>query len=405
VKNARKQRGLQIAKVARIDQKGSTYLVPSMSGNGRYTVDPAASTCTCPDCQKGNKCKHIFAVEFIMSRKTTTNKDGSTTVTETVAFKAIKRTTYPQNWPAYNEAQTKEQDEFRRLLGDLCSGIETPAQSGRGQRRLPLSDAVFAVVYKVYSTFSGRRFISDLRTAQADGYISKTPHFNSIYNALENPDLTPILTQLIEESSKPLAAVETDFAVDSTGFTGSRFVRWYDHKYNVVRQDHDWVKVHICCGVKTNIITAVEIHDRNASDMPQLPLLVDATAKNFTISEVSADKGYSSKANHEAIAKHGATPFIAFKKNATARRADGMFAKMFHYFSFNQDAFFAHYHKRSNVESTFSMIKGKFGDAVRSKSGVAMKNEALCKLLAHNICCVIHAMYELGVNPKFGLSA
>jgi hypothetical protein len=47
------------------------------------------------------------------------------------------------------------------------------------------------------------------------------------------------------------------------------------------------------CGVKTNVVTAVEIHDMNAADAPQLPALVDVTAKNFTIREVSADKGYT----------------------------------------------------------------------------------------------------------------
>ena len=29
--------------------------------------------------------------------------------------------------------------------------------------------------------------------------------------------------------------------------------------------------------------------------------------------------------------------------------------------------FMEHYHMRSNVESAFSMVKGKFGDSVRSK--------------------------------------
>jgi transposase len=411
--NAREERGIQIAKVARIDRKGDSYLVPSMSGNGRYTVDPVAATCTCPDCQQnGNKCKHIFAVEFAMKRETTTNVDGSTTVTETVAIKAVQRTTYPQNWPAYNEAQTNEQDQFQRLLKDLCSNIETPApKSAKGGRpSIPLRDAVFATVFKIYSTFSGRRFISDLRTAHAEGLISKLPHFNSIFNYLDNPALTSILMHLIEESAKPLAAVESDFAVDSSGFTASRFVRWFDVKYNMVRQEHDWVKVHTCCGVKTNVITAVEILDKNAPDSPLLPQLVDATAKNFTINEVSADKGYSSKDNHDAIVKHGATPFIAFRKNAGDNSRSqkgrmsksGAWEKMFHFFSFKQDEFLAHYHKRSNVESTFSMIKAKFGDAVRSKTNVAMKNEALCKLLAHNICCLISAMYELGIKPSLG---
>ena len=81
---------------------------------------------------------------------------------------------------------------------------------------------------------------------------------------------------------------------------------------------------------------------------------------------------------------------------------EGVWNKMFHFFSFKKDEFMAHYHKRSNVESTFSMIKAKFGDAVRSKTETAMKNEALCKLLAHNICCLVSAIYELGIDPTFG---
>jgi hypothetical protein len=35
---------------------------------------------------------------------------------------------------------------------------------------------------------------------------------------------------------------------------------------------------------------------------------------------------------------------------------------MFHCFQFNRDEFLQHYHKRSNVEPTFSMIKAKFRD-------------------------------------------
>ena len=30
-----------------------------------------------------------------------------------------------------------------------------------------------------------------------------------------------------------------------------------------------------------------------------------------------------------------------------------------------------------------------------------MKNEALCKILCHNICCLIQAMHEFGVRPDF----
>ena len=60
-----------------------------------------------------------------------------------------------------------------------------------------------------------------------------------------------------------------------------------------------------------------------------------------------------------------------------------------------------HYHKRSNVESTFSMIKAKFGDSLRSKTDTAIANEALAKVLCHNVCCLIQSHHELGIEPVF----
>ncbi len=241
--------------------------------------------------------------------------------------------------------------------------------------------------------------MSDLREVHTKGYIRAVPHYNSIFNYLDNPALTPILRALITESSLPRKVVEADFAVDSSGFTTSRFIRWVDHKYGVVRQQHDWVKVHLMCGVKTNVVTSVEIRERDASDTKILPDLIQATAAYFDMREISADKGYSSVNNVNVIASHGAMPY-AFK-SIHSGKAGGLWEKMFHYFAFNRQEFLQHYHKRSNVESTFSMIKAKFRDHVRSRTDIAMTNEVLCKILAHNICCVIQAMYELGIEPAF----
>ena len=75
---------------------------------------------------------------------------------------------------------------------------------------------------------------------------------------------------------------------------------------------------------------------------------------------------------------------------------------MYYHFMVNREDFLAHYHKRSNVETAFSMIKAKFGDAVRSKSHVGQLNEVLCKVLCHNICVLIQATHELGIEPRFG---
>lgn len=70
---------------------------------------------------------------------------------------------------------------------------------------------------------------------------------------------------------------------------------------------------------------------------------------------------------------------------------------------YNREDFLAHYHRRSNVETAFSMIKGKFGDSVRSKSDIGQVNEVLCKVLCHNLCVIIQAIHELKIEPTFGV--
>ncbi|HXT72985.1 MAG TPA: transposase [Candidatus Angelobacter sp.] len=396
---------MELAATRIIVRKKGIWLVPSQFGKDKYQVNltPETPSCTCPDHEtRGVKCKHIFAATFVMKREQ--NADGSTTITESMTVTETRqRTTYPQNWTAYNDAQTHEQDRFQSLLADLCSGLP-PAPPKNGRPPLPLSDAVFSIVFKVYSTVSQRRFISDLREAHERGYIAKVPHFNSISNYLENPALTPLLHDLITESSLPLKSVETDFAVDSSGFATSRFTRWFDIKYGAPKVKQDWVKCHIMCGVKTNVVTAIEIHGQWASDTKLLPALVDSTARNFQIAEVSADKGYASRNNADAIAKTGATPFISFMSSHTGQ-GGGTWSKMYHYFQFKRTEFLQHYHKRSNVESTFSMIKRKFGDSLRSKTDTAMVNETLCKILCHNLVVLIHETHELGIDPVFWTNA
>jgi len=155
--------------------------------------------------------------------------------------------------------------------------------------------------------------------------------------------------------------------------------------------------------VKTNVITSAVITDGDSVDSPKFAPLVKVTTQNgFNIKEMSADKAYSSRENLEAVAGVGGQAYIPFKSNATGKsRGSTLWWKMFLYFQLNQEDFLKHYHKRSNVESTFNMIKAKLGDKLRSKNFLAQKNKLLCKLIAHNIIVLIHEMYELGIKPDF----
>jgi transposase len=125
----------------------------------------------------------------------------------------------------------------------------------------------------------------------------------------------------------------------------------------------------------------------------------------FASLTIASDKAYISSDNLHTTTAHGATPYIPFKSNVNIKRGDDLWKKLFHFYSFKREEFLMHYHKRSNVETTFSMIKAKFGERLRCKTETAQINEALCKVLCHNLCCVIQSMYELGVAPTFGVAA
>jgi transposase len=393
------ERGLAIAESETVKKVKLGWQVPSQSGNGAYVVniDNGEPFCTCQHFEATHKkCQHIYAVEFIEQKET--RPDGTEVETKTM------RVTYAQDWPIYNEVQTHEQEKFVALLRDLCNGIPQPEQTF-GRPRLPLSDVVFSAVYKVYSTMSTRRFMPDLKVAEEKGLVIKSPSCTSNFRSLENPELTPLLKALIEQSASPLRAVESDFAVDSSGFASTTYNRWFDHKWGKERSEAKWVKAHLICGVKTHIVTSVEVTANETADAPQFPKLVNATTKAFTIKEVSADKAYSSKKNINAVIAVNGTPYIPFKSYSKGSQGmckfDAIWQRMWHYYTFNREAFLAHYHKRSNAETAYSMIKMKFGAMVRAKTPITQVNEVLCKILCHNICVLIQSIYELGLEPVF----
>src|SRR5262249_10131592 len=151
-----------------------------------------------------------------------------------------------------------------------------------------------------------------------------------------------------------------------SGFSSSRYTSWYSAKYGKQMEGHDWLKVHLMTGVKTNIVTSVEISGAYAHDTKFFASLVNDTAKYFQIAEVSADKAYSTRANLTVAENKGAKPYIDFRKNAKPDGKNDAWNRLYHLYSLNREEFYKHYHKRSNVEATFSMLKAKFGGSLRS---------------------------------------
>jgi transposase len=399
IKDLRQERGLAIAKNYKITKRDDkTWLVPSQSNSNNYYFVKSnghGATCNCPDCKKngkGHKCKHIFAVEYIVTH--TINELGE------IVEQKIEKKTYTQNWSAYNKAQKEEKEYFLKFLNDLVKNISIESYNF-GRPKSPIQDILYSMIFKVYSGVSGRRFTTDMKFSFENSLISKEVPFTTLKDYFNKKEITKILLNLIKLSSMPLKEVETDFSIDSSGFGTSILGNWSKYKHSTQDRYKKWLKCHIVTGVKTNIISAVNITSEFCNDCPELKELLEKTNEVFKIEEFSGDKAYISKENLEVINNVGAKPFIPFKSNVSenSTHKNGMvWKKTLHYFLFNQDEFMEHYHKRSNAESSFHMVKSKFGDKVKAKNWTAQVNEVLCKIVCHNIYVLIMEMETLGID-------
>jgi transposase len=262
-----------------------------------------------------------------------------------------------RRYDTYHRAQCDEKHRVQLLLRGLCDGIAQPEQTN-GRPRLPLADAVYGMTMKVYTGMSGRRADTDIRECEGKGLVAKAPSYNSVFRYMERADLTPLLRTLVHEAATPLRAVETAFAIDSTGFATNTYARWFDEKFGGEKKCQRWIKLHAQVGTATHVIASVEATESTVGDVVMLaPLLASSVERGFDVRELSADKAYLSNENLVAIEAAHAVPYIPFKSNSKGTGRTDAWRRLWHMFEAQNEEFLAHYHKRSNVESVFSAVK------------------------------------------------
>ncbi len=407
--STREERGRQIAQLGGIRKLGARYVVPSQSANANvptYLVDVVDQTCTCPDFElRRQPCKHYEACMFWLSWEGAVTAAVNAETGEVTLTTTPKRKTYKQkDWHAYEAAQMTEGERVPQLLYSLCESYvaEPERKVGTpGRKPIPLREALYAVVMKVYSCRSGRRADSDIKGCVSRGHLTRKWSPKTLFRVLADSDLTEILVKLIMEASAPLAAIEAlaggQYAQDSTGFPTVFYERWFDQKHGKLCSEHGWVKLHLMVGTLTHVVTGVKVSSEG--DCPVLPETLEQTRVYHRVQEVSADKAYLAKYNLAAIADGGATPYIPFKTNSLGTASTSPhWRKMWCLFQLKAEDFLRSYHRRSNVESAIGSIKSKCGAGVRSKLPVAQANEVLCKVLIHNLACIVHAIEKHGID-------
>src|SRR5436190_14026523 len=273
---------------------------------------------------------------------------------------AWRRPTYTQDWPAYDAAKTNEDQLFKQLLEELlliAVELEPPKSTGRPgfDRRTKL----FAMAMKTYYRSDLRKATSILKTLQRSPAFGAVPSYKSVHNFFNDPTLGPLLDHLILLTALPMAEVERTAAIDSTGFSLSRYESWQEHKWGTpTKRTRCFRKLHAVIGCKTNIFVSASVTEKNVADVRMLPSVVSDHPKYFDFRDFVADKAYSSREVFKFLDALGLDAFIPFKRGSSSNaKGAPLWKAMYTFFRTNPDAFQLRYHLRSNVETSFHMLK------------------------------------------------
>lgn len=318
-----------------------------------------------------------------------------------------EKRTYPQNWPVYYKACRTEKLMLFRILKDAVDFLNIPPpKPTNGRPPVDIADILKSLCIKTYAGLSSWRSESELKIAQAMGVIENVYKRTALNKYLNKPELTKWLDKLYKTIAAPIAPIETHLAADASGISvayGRK--RWVEVRTEY-QQHKDYKKLHIISGAKSNVIFSAEVTDGRAHDSPPFTKLLDNAVGYVSAKELSADPAYLSKKNVDYVAKNGMIPYILPKKNTRSlnRGSEGAWGRMIRLWKDYKDLFAMHYHQRSNVESTFGMLKRKFGYYTRSKLETGQKNEILTKIVCLNAAILSEAMLEFDLNPNFMLA-
>ncbi|KKM23572.1 hypothetical protein LCGC14_1613850 [marine sediment metagenome] len=318
------------------------------------------------------------------------------------SFVPVEPKKYTQDWKTYYQACRTEKLMFFRIIKDAVDYLVIENKYGFGRPSAFFSDIIKSLCIKSYHNLSTWRLESELRLARSMGIIDNVYKKSCISKYMNSEDVTEVLHELYKIIAEPLIPIETQYAADATGIGNAyKAKKWIDVRLD--KQEHkQYNKLHILSGTLTNTIIAAKITEGIRHESPIFKDLM-VGVKRFKVKEISADAGYLSRKNCELIQDSGAMPYILPKKNVTSysKGSGTAWQNMIRLWKKHQMLFASHYHRRSNVESTFGMLKRKWGDFCRCKLPMTQENEILARIICHNAAVLSEAMLSNDLELKF----
>ena len=210
--------------------------------------------------------------------------------------------------------------------------------------------------------------------------MQRIPHFTTLQKFLQRFGVCRF-DAILAKTAGLFQCDKVIAAVDGTGHSSDHASVYYAWRTNKKR--HSYVRSVIVIDAEKQCILAqhsncsVGQNGENSWFMP----LINRAAKRLCISAVVADKGYDSEVNHEFVHQDiGAQCMIPVRRGWKNGTVNGHYRRKM-VTQFNERL----YHRRSKVETVFSVMKRKFGEDVNSRLQPMQNKEAALLAIVYNI--------------------
>lgn len=423
--NCRKERGLALAQAKRHSIKrlvGTKFFVPSASSSGGgYVVDtdPKVESCSCLDWARSgghdhaHRCKHLWAVIHVLRLP-----DGSELLMEEKSDTPKKkdpRNWKARNWKATNACRTLIPRLAPKLLAQLFdgAGLPVPRSGERGRPAVPLRDILLIAALRELGQMTAGEAVVAIEDYCDLGIVNvtKVPRPNTLLDRFAKPELMPHLHRILAASALPLLPFESGFAADGTGFGSSVHDHYFTQKHGSQEQRrrptkrHRWIEAMIAWGIQTHVIVAAQIMEQHplGGEVRVMPeLLRRAIANGARVTAWYGDAAYLAEECAAAVEKVGAEFYVDWKRGVTGKTKKGALHRLYRKFRADPELYRGEYEKgRPLAETGNMMLKERFGHSMRSRTSNTQYAECMLRCICHNVACLVMAVKELGIEPKY----